>query len=79
MAAADTTPPQLDMSTAASDSDRGIIVTIVCWLCLVASILFYGARLHIRWPLKELFGKDDAACTVSLVSEPLDVARKARD
>ena len=63
-------PPQLEMSTAVSDNNRGIIVTVVCWLCLVASILFFGARVRIRWPLKSLYGKDDAACTVGVVSFP---------
>lgn len=60
--------PHLDMSTAVSDTDRSIVVTIACWLSLIASLIFYGARLNIRWPLKELFGKDDTACTVSTVS-----------
>lgn len=59
--------PQLEMSTAVNDTDRGTIVQIVGWLCLVASVLFYGARLRIRWPLKSLFGQDDAACTAGMV------------
>ena len=61
------TTPTLDMSTAVNDSNHGIIVTVVCWLCLVASLLFYIARLRIRWPLQSLFGQDDVACTVAMV------------
>lgn len=59
--------PSLLMSTAVTDSDHGIVVTVVAWLCLAASVIFLGARIHIRWPLGELFGRDDAACTVSMV------------
>lgn len=68
MADSNTDPPHLDMSTAVSDTDRSIIVKVVCWLSLVVSFIFYCARLNIRWPLKELFGMDDTACTVSMVS-----------
>lgn len=60
--------PQLEMSTTVNDSDRGTIIQIVCWLCLVMSILFYSARLRIRWPLRSLFGQDDAACSAASVS-----------
>lgn len=56
------------MSTAVTDTDRGIVVTVACWLCLVCNILFFGARVHIRWPLKNLVGKDDIACTFAMVS-----------
>ena len=67
MAEAGTDPPQLDMSTAITDSNHGIVVTVVAWICFVASVLFFAARMRIRWPLKSLFGQDDAACTAAMV------------
>lgn len=67
MAEAGTDPPQLDMSTAITDSNHGIVVTVVAWICFVASLLFFAARMRIRWPLKSLFGQDDAACTAAMV------------
>lgn len=72
-------PPQLKMSTAVNDTDRGTIIQIVGWLCLVASILFYAARLRIRWPLKSLFGQDDAVCTAAMVCNPCASVRMKKD
>lgn len=54
-------------STKISESDHGPLVTITACLMLVATFLFVGFRLTIRWPWNKLMGYDDLATLIGSV------------
>ena len=50
-----------------NDRDHGALVTVAAALCIVFSLLCFVARLVVRWPWKNLFGRDDAVTGAALV------------
>lgn len=57
----------LKPSTVVNNHNHGALVTITASLALIASLLFYIARLTMRWPWKALLSKDDIAITAATV------------
>lgn len=63
------TPPEgLSTSTAINDRDHGALVKVTAGFCTALSLLALVARLQIRWPWRNLFGKDDVVAVVASVS-----------
>lgn len=46
-------------SQAVTPSDHGAVVKVVATFCTTMAMIFFLARLWVRWPWRELFGKDD--------------------
>jgi hypothetical protein len=55
-------------STVVNERNHGAIVTIAAALCLTCSLIFFIARYIVRWPWRQLVGKDDVAAGASQVS-----------
>ncbi|CAK4026256.1 rpsU-divergently transcribed [Lecanosticta acicola] len=62
--AATPTATGAEWSTAISNRDHGPLVTITVCLMLVATFLFMGFRMTIRWPWSKLVGYDDMATII---------------
>ena len=60
-------PPALTNSNAVTDSDHGAVVRVAAGFCAAVMLFFLSARLFVRWPWRNLFGKDDAAAIVASV------------
>lgn len=57
-------------STAVNEQNQGAILTVTVGLCTTCVLVFFLARLLIRWPWRHLFGKDDTAIAVATVVLP---------
>ncbi|KAK5118989.1 hypothetical protein LTR62_000200 [Meristemomyces frigidus] len=81
----DPAPPAhtLTVTAAVTPTDHAALITLACWLCLVAGVLCTMMRVHLRWPLRSLAGADDILCGVTtllaIVQTSIVLRAAARD
>lgn len=61
-------PRDLVYSTVVNSTHQGALIKIAAAFCLTCSLLFFCARLLLRWPWKTLFGLDDCVAAIATVS-----------
>ena len=63
----DSSTPGVTASNVVNSKDRAAVVRVATGFCMACLVIFYGARLVIRWPWRILFGKDDLAALIASV------------
>lgn len=67
MSSTSLTEPGISQSTVVNDHDHGALIVVTAALGTSCWLLFYAARLAIRWPWKTLFAADDVVTTIASV------------